>query len=167
MHFIISCLYILLAQDTHIQRLEACKYTFSADPNYEPGADFQEGITTVIYTARDDGGNMATCSFTIELLKESTTSVSARLATDQFRLITVAPNPFSNVTKIRFYVPSAELVQLNIFDLAGRTLYEAQRTFVAGANDWHIAGSQINAKGIYFFTLRTPGGILNGKLVKE
>ena len=36
--------------------------------NYNPGDEFPLGITTVIYTATDDGGNKATCSFEVEVI---------------------------------------------------------------------------------------------------
>ncbi len=36
--------------------------------NYQPGTEFPEGVTTVIYTVTDAAGNTATCSFTVTVV---------------------------------------------------------------------------------------------------
>jgi len=36
--------------------------------NYQPGAEFPEGTTTVVYTVTDAAGNTATCSFTVTVV---------------------------------------------------------------------------------------------------
>ena len=42
-----------------------CTHNLSVVSNYTPGANFPVGTTTVIYTATDAAGNVATCSFDI------------------------------------------------------------------------------------------------------
>ena len=38
-----------------------------ATPNFPPGTDFVIGVYTVVYQATDSSGNVATCSFDVEV----------------------------------------------------------------------------------------------------
>ncbi len=45
--------------------VDACGQATVQQPNYAPGSSFPVGSTTVIYTAVDDAGNSAQCSFSV------------------------------------------------------------------------------------------------------
>ncbi|HRK29043.1 MAG TPA: HYR domain-containing protein [Chitinophagales bacterium] len=42
--------------------------TLTVTSNFQPGAEFPEGVTTVVYTVTDAAGNTATCSFTVTVV---------------------------------------------------------------------------------------------------
>jgi hypothetical protein len=67
------------------------------------------------------------------------------------------PNPFRNATAVRFTLPHAERVQLQVFNVAGqrvKNLIDAQMP--AGAHS-AMFGAQDLAAGLYFLRLRVGG----------
>lgn len=75
------------------------------------------------------------------------------------------PNPFNPSTRIDFSVGRQGHVELSVFDITGRRVQVLiNRTMEAGAYsvDWRPA--EISS-GIYFYSLKTPGGTLSRKAV--
>ncbi|MCK4537799.1 MAG: T9SS type A sorting domain-containing protein [Candidatus Krumholzibacteria bacterium] len=80
------------------------------------------------------------------------------------------PNPFNPSTEVRYYLPTAGKVTLDIFDVAGRRI----KTLVNGTQpagkysvDWtgrDNNGSRV-ASGVYFYRLRTGKEMLTRKMV--
>lgn len=67
------------------------------------------------------------------------------------------PNPFNPVTKITFFVPENQFVQLAIYDVAGRLIEVlVNQTVEYGEHtlDWHADGV---ASGVYFTRMTTSG----------
>jgi len=73
------------------------------------------------------------------------------------------PNPFNAHTGIRYELPQASLVTLEIFDLAGRRVDFLQQQREAGSHTLGWDASR-QASGVYFYVLRHEGGTYRGKL---
>lgn len=66
------------------------------------------------------------------------------------------PNPFSDVTTVRFTLETATSVIVDIFDAYGRVVATlASKRYPAGTHalTWRAEGL---ATGVYFYRLRTP-----------
>jgi|GEM_PF-1034675 len=83
---------------------------------------------------------------------------------EEFRLVSVYPNPFNRETVFRFNLPEEAELQLKIFDLTGRIVYESLDTFPAGEHIWEWSPANL-ASGIYFYQLSHPGGRSSGKIL--
>jgi hypothetical protein len=65
------------------------------------------------------------------------------------------PNPFNPVTKIRFDIPAYTLVNITVFDAAGREITVLANEYLRAGEyeaDWNAAGY---SSGIYFYRLST------------
>jgi hypothetical protein len=85
------------------------------------------------------------------------------------KLFAAAPNPFSEQTKIRFYLPVAEKVEINILDLLGNGVgnFPAQ-DYGAGFQELDWIPNAINLpNGLYIIRLSTSTGQFTQKLIKN
>jgi len=74
-----------------------------------------------------------------------------------YRLHEASPNPFNPVTLIRFDMPRASHVRLDVYDVLGRrvqSVLDGQKS--AGTHAVRFRGEDL-ASGIYFYVLRTNG----------
>jgi len=75
----------------------------------------------------------------------------------KFELSDNLPNPFNPVTKIKFQIPEAGIVKLNVYDLSGKKISSLINEFRAAGNyDVSFDGSLL-ASGVYFYSLQTRG----------
>ncbi len=72
---------------------------------------------------------------------------------------TVFPNPFQNITQLKF----KEVVSgdLKIYNALGELVYSDK----INSNEYIISKSQLPAAGVYFVNIKTPGPIYNYKIV--
>jgi hypothetical protein len=80
-------------------------------------------------------------------------------------IATVTPNPFNPVATIRFGVVNEGIVDLAVYDVAGRLVARlVHESMPAGNHDvtWDAGGV---ASGVYFARLTTPDGTFTRKLV--
>ena len=80
--------------------------------------------------------------------------------------VRVSPNPFSNQTKISFYLKESSAVDLTIYDVQGRSVYHKTENISSGVASIPWKGSHV-PQGIYFFHLKTNKGFYTGKMVKQ
>lgn len=76
---------------------------------------------------------------------------------DAFTLFQNYPNPFNPSTKIRFELPSSELVKLTLFDVAGRSLgvlFNGKLNAGTYEYEWNASN---NPSGVYFCRLESNG----------
>lgn len=90
---------------------------------------------------------------------------------DRLLLAPPAPNPFTASTRIRFALPAAGLVRLDVFDVSGRLVERLLETHLpAGANEVTWDGRDARGRsvpsGVYLFRLETPGEALTRKVVR-
>lgn len=85
------------------------------------------------------------------------------------KLFAAVPNPFSKQTKIRFYLPVAEKIEISIYDLLGNGIgnFPAQ-DFGAGIQelDWIPNGIDLQ-NGLYIIRLSTSTGQFTQKMIKN
>lgn len=79
------------------------------------------------------------------------------------------PNPGRGSTLLRFSLPGAGVVRLEILDLLGRRLWQAEAELGAGPHEWrwdgHGAGGGRTGTGLYFVRLVTSWGNRTERLV--
>jgi hypothetical protein len=68
------------------------------------------------------------------------------------------PNPFNPSTKINFDLPFDSKVQIKVFDITGREMYQiVNETRPAGYYTAQFNASQLSS-GIYFYQINAQGG---------
>ncbi|NNE69177.1 MAG: T9SS type A sorting domain-containing protein, partial [Rhodothermales bacterium] len=84
----------------------------------------------------------------------------------EFSLEQNYPNPFNPVTTIRFGLPEATGVTLEIFDMLGRRVAQlaSSEPFAAG---WHTVNfdARHHTSGQYFYRIRTEGHAITKRMV--
>ncbi|MCP4550112.1 MAG: T9SS type A sorting domain-containing protein [bacterium] len=98
------------------------------------------------------------------------TGAPGTVAPAQLTLLPNMPNPFNPETQIRFGLPTAEKVNLSVYDVNGRMVREliSNRSMAKGyhSSTWNGLnenGHQVSS-GIYFYVLRTDSQNLSGKM---
>lgn len=112
--------------------------------------EISQGDTLALtYVSGDADSNPTDWFLLFRRLSTATTSTTQRSEVQdlprEFRLAQNHPNPFSSTTTIRFELPRAEHVILDLFDAQGRRVATlADATFQAGfhAVDWHRIGQR-------------------------
>ena len=82
--------------------------------------------------------------------------------------LSVFPNPLTNQTKVRFELPYASNVNLEVYDLAGARVAHIANTqqLAAGKHQFNI-GDNNWAKGVYLLKLSVEGNTFHRKLLKN
>jgi hypothetical protein len=80
------------------------------------------------------------------------------------------PDPSAGSTLLRFGLPAAGRVRLEVLDLAGRRVWRSEGELPAGAHAWRWDGSTDPGgragTGLYFIRLVTPWGTRTERLVR-
>lgn len=90
---------------------------------------------------------------------------SSASAPSEFKLQGASPNPFNPTTTIRFQMPQAGLVNLKVYDMAGRlvaTLVNGMRE--AGGHEVTFDGSNLSS-GVYLYSLTAGAYSATGKMI--
>jgi hypothetical protein len=104
----------------------------------------------------------------------STSAEQLRLSLD-FRAASVqqvvpspylSPNPLQDESRLYFYLPAAQPVQISLYDLSGQQLYEAKLDLEAGAHEWPLAQAKLTSSGVYLLRMRSPSQEWTTKLLK-
>lgn len=72
-----------------------------------------------------------------------------------FQLYQNQPNPFTDQTKISFYLPEGDHVVFTIADLSGKNVYQSNSSYNKGKNTINITSSDLGANGVYYYTVTT------------
>ncbi len=96
------------------------------------------------------------------IVEEATTGVPTPVPVTGFALARVAPNPARNAAELRFAVPVAARVELEVYDVSGRLVRSLLREPVtAGAHtvvwDGRNGAGRPAGSGVYFVRLAAPG----------
>lgn len=83
------------------------------------------------------------------------------------RLDSTYPNPFTERTRIGFFLPEPAVAQINIYNILGQHIATAvDRPFLSGHHEVTISRSDLgDVSGVYFYALETRGRRLVGRLV--
>ena len=101
----------------------------------------------------------------IELLNQLTLGIDynfpIKLKTNIF------PNPFSDLTNVVFELPSTQLIEVSLYDNAGKLINiidSGQK--IKGTYNYTINGTNL-PEGIYLIVLKTERGTLSSKIIKQ
>jgi hypothetical protein len=89
---------------------------------------------------------------------------------NQFVLHSNYPNPFNPTTKIRYSISSASEVSLSIYNIRGELVNKLTSglhqpgTHSINWNGQNSLGEKVST-GVYIYSLSTPNGVLNKRLV--
>ena len=103
-------------------------------------------------------------------LGESTVMVDEEMLPNDFHLFQNHPNPFNPNTNIRFTLPSAQDVNLIIYDMIGRVIREIGYEGLSKGHHqfkWdgkNQLGNSVSA-GIYLYNLSTPAFTMTRKMI--
>jgi hypothetical protein len=84
-----------------------------------------------------------------------------------FELYPNEPNPWSNHTRIRFYLPDAAEVVFTVFDQTGQAMFSQTGGFEAGFQSIELDAAALpGAAGALYYRLETPTESAVGKMVR-
>ncbi len=83
----------------------------------------------------------------------------------QFELYQNVPNPFAESTNIAFNLPDASKVQLSVFDVAGKLIYQDNMNAAAGYNQFEVLKSNLNTAGVMYYTIKADGFKATKKMI--
>ena len=75
----------------------------------------------------------------------------------KFEVMQNEPNPFDNYTRIRFSLPSDGVVRFNVYNLAGKLLYNHEQSYKGGLNEIQLSKEQIKEKGVMLYEVEFGG----------
>jgi hypothetical protein len=113
--------------------------------NYVGTKTFNVGVTTVTYTAKDDWGNAASCSYTVTINGSAHCQNSNEGHGRTFLEASAFPNPSEHHFNLRINTDGRENVQIRITDVTGRQV-ESQ---YGSPDKIYRIGESLNA-GVYF-----------------
>jgi hypothetical protein len=83
----------------------------------------------------------------------------------EFELFQNTPNPFAEVTEVKFILPQASSAKLTVFDVKGRALVQVTDTYEQGTNSIYINRRDLGATGVYYYTIEAGSHIATKKMV--
>lgn len=87
-------------------------------------------------------------------------------AADQtLRLLPNVPNPFTQATRLRYELPQAGPVRLQVYALDGRLVISRQLTGAKGYNEYTVNHHELGAEGTYVYTVQNGDRMLYGRMV--
>jgi hypothetical protein len=136
------------------------------------GIPVSEGSSTITVQADDAHQNSisTTKDFTMVVLGTTSTEEEKLKIPDKPRLLQSYPNPFKNVTSIRFEIPIPQTVVLSIYNNLGEKVKTLEnKLFEAGSHSvsWNgsdDAGRKINP-GLYICVMKSGNYVLHKKII--
>ncbi|MEN8155713.1 MAG: T9SS type A sorting domain-containing protein [Bacteroidota bacterium] len=83
----------------------------------------------------------------------------------KFRVLPNIPNPFSEVTRIGFFTPFDDLIQLQVYNILGTLMYKEWQGASPGKNLFEFDGSSLQP-GTYIYRISNSKEVHTGKLIK-
>lgn len=85
---------------------------------------------------------------------------------DQFQILPIVPNPFSEITRISFYTPYQDRVSLQVYNILGKLMYEETQSASSGEQEFEFNGSEL-LPGTYFYRVINSSKLYTGKFIKS
>jgi hypothetical protein len=85
---------------------------------------------------------------------------------DQFQILPIVPNPFSEITRISFYTPFQDRVSLQVYNILGKMMYEETQSATSGEQEFEFNGSEL-LPGTYFYRVINSSKLYTGKFIKS
>ena len=91
----------------------------------------------------------------------------ASSAAENVELYQNQPNPFSESTQIRFYLPEPTEATLLVTDVNGKVVYRQKNEYDRGTHSINLNKNQMSTltTGILYYQLQTPGQSKTGKMI--
>jgi len=86
--------------------------------------------------------------------------------THEFQVLPNAPNPFSDVTRLGFYTPFDDHIQLQVYNILGELMHEEMRGSPPGEHYFNFNGSALTP-GTYFYRVTNSSQLFTGKFIKS
>lgn len=83
-----------------------------------------------------------------------------------FRVIPNVPNPFSESTRLTFYTPFYQRVELSVYNVLGSRVHWESFWSAAGTHSFSFTGNEL-PPGPYFYRVTIRGQYLTGKMMKS
>ncbi len=84
----------------------------------------------------------------------------------EFQVFQNVPNPFSDFTRLAYFSPYAERVELRVYNILGVQVYRESDYVLPGDHFFDFDGSKLQ-RGTYLYRVNTSDGYYTGKLVKS
>jgi len=88
------------------------------------------------------------------------------LDVSEFTLLQNVPNPWQSETSLKFTIPLASDVELNVYDAAMRTIYNDAQHFEAGVNEFKMNYSDLPQTGIFIYEIIYGDQVRVSKMTK-
>jgi len=85
---------------------------------------------------------------------------------EAFRVIPNAPNPFSESTRLAFYTPTQERVELFVYNILGTLQHHESELAEPGTHNFRFDGSELHA-GTYLYRVKVREHYYTGKFMKS
>ena len=85
---------------------------------------------------------------------------------DQFQILPIVPNPFTEITRISFYTPFEERVSLQVYNILGKLMHEEAQNASSGEHQFVFNGSEL-LPGTYFYRVINSSKLYTGKFIKS
>jgi hypothetical protein len=84
----------------------------------------------------------------------------------EFRVNQNIPNPFSDITRLSFYTPTNERVELSIYNIVGNLVHQEAAMFSPGTHRFNFNGSRL-PPGTYLYRVEIQEAYFTGKILKS
>jgi Secretion system C-terminal sorting domain len=82
-----------------------------------------------------------------------------------FQVLPNIPNPFSDVTRIGFFTPFDDLVELRVFNILGEMIHQETQGFSPGEHYFEFNGQALQP-GTYIYRITNREAFFTGKFIK-
>jgi hypothetical protein len=84
----------------------------------------------------------------------------------EFRVLPNTPNPFSEVTRLGFYTPFDDRIELKVYSILGKLMHEEIQGAPPGEHFFQFDGSGL-LPGTYFYRISNSSEFYTGKFIKS
>ena len=84
---------------------------------------------------------------------------------ENFEVFQNQPNPFSEFTKVAFYTPTSQQVNLTIFNVAGEIIQQQTANFDKGINEFTIESAGMESEGLLIYRVEAENVSITKKMI--
>jgi len=83
----------------------------------------------------------------------------------EFQVFQNFPNPFSEVTRLSYYIPYQDMIELSVFNILGVLVHQESEVAYPGKHNFSFDGSELQP-GTYLYRVETSDQLVAGKFLK-
>ena len=84
----------------------------------------------------------------------------------EFRVLPNVPNPFSDATRLGFFTPFDDRIELKVYNILGKLMHEEMQGAPPGEHYFQFDGSTL-LPGTYFYRITNSSKYYTGKFIKS